>query len=90
MVNPEGSQIGGVLICQSGGVPIGRGPISANPEGTKSERSFFLSIRRGPNSERSSFCQPRGVLETIFFFNERERRDPKTNVNESKTHSEKY
>ena len=65
--NPEGSQSGRVAnFCQSAGVlllPIQKGPIFANPEGSyfcQSGRVKFLPIRKGPifvNPEGSIFCQ---------------------------------
>ena len=67
-------------------VPIRRGPVFANsegyyfanPEGTRFEGILFA------NSEGSLNADPEGSN----FFNERNRRDPNTSVNENKTLSD--
>ena len=104
LANPEGSQLAGVIFLpirkgptsvgsKFGGLlflPTRRSPIYVNLEGSNSEESYFcqpggvlfMSIRRDPNSEGSYFVKKKNY--------ERGRRDPKTYVDESKTHSEKY
>ena len=88
-VNPKGSQFGVVLFLS-----VRRGPIFVNPEGSLFGGVQFLPIRWGP-----IFVNPEGSqFGSVLFLsiqrgprnNERINRDPKTSVDESKTHSEKY
>ena len=79
--NSEGSsfyQYVRVKFCQSGGVPIRRGPVFTNPKGSSFaipegsqfegvlsvpvRKSHVLPIWRGPNSEGSCFCQSKRVI----------------------------
>ena len=48
---------------QSGGIPIRRGPLLANLEGSQFGGTLFLPMRRGHNSEVSFFCLSVGVPE---------------------------
>ena len=49
----------------------------------------FLSIRRDPKLTGSFFVNPEGTRNICFFnIKEREIRDPKTSVDETKTHRE--
>ena len=89
MVDPKGSQYGVVLFLS-----VRRGPIFVNPEGSLFGGVLFLPIRRGPNFVNPEGSQFGGVLflsiQRVPRNNERKNRDPKTSVDESKTHSEKY
>ena len=83
--NPEGPNLEGSCRCQSGrvlfyhsgGVPIRRRPVFANPEGSffanpegrNLEGSYFLPIRRSPNSEGFFFGQLGGFLRIFFITN---------------------